>query len=366
MPDCLKKIHIMHLTTDSAIGGTEKMIVEIASSLSKNHFQSTVVTLKPGGCLEQLCKKKGVKYISVKMKSKLDFPAVLRLFKLIKNSNVDILHTYLFHANILGRVIGRLCKVPAIFSGQRNVDLWRKKHHNLIDRLTFKFCAGIISNSSAGKDFLIRHVGIHEDKLIIVPNGIDVENCKLVKRKPDKFIYIAVVASLTSKKGHTYLFRAFKKLLVDNKNVKLNIIGDGPLKSELEKLSYNLKINKNINFLGFQDNIIKHLEQTDIFVLPSLWEGMPVALMEAMACGLPCLATNVGGVGELIDNNVNGLLVEPKDVDALYESMLILIKISSEERDKLGTKAREKIKEFYSKKAMITKLEKIYLGVNVK
>ena len=363
MPEFSKKLHIIHLTTDSALGGTEKMIVEIASSLSKQRFQSTVVTLKPGGYLEQLCENKNLDYISVNMKSKLDFMAVFRLFKLIKNNNVDILHTYLFHANIIGRVIGKLCKVPVIFSGQRNIDLWRKNYHNFIDRLTSKFCSKIISNSSAGKKFLIEDVGINQDKLLVVPNGIDVSNYKIAKRDSSDFINIIVVASLTSKKGHSYLLRAFQKLFEYNNKVYLQVIGTGPLKNELEELSRSLKINKNVTFLGFRSNIIDYLEQADIFVLPSLWEGMPVALMEAMACGLPCLASNVGGVKELIDNNINGILVEPKDVDALYENMLRLINSSSEVGDKLGTGARRKIVECYSKKAMITKLEEIYLGV---
>ena len=120
-------------------------------------------------------------------------------------------------------------------------------------------------------------------------------------------------------------------------------------------------INENTVFLGFLDNPAKYLEQSDIFVLPSLWEGMPVALMEAMACGLPCIASDVGGVGELIDNNISGILVKPKDIDALYESMLRLIS-SPDERAKLGEGARKKISNCYSKKNMINQLEQIYLG----
>ena len=363
MPDFSKKIHIMHLTTDSAIGGTEKMIAEIASSLSKERFESTVVTLKAAGPLEDICAKKNIRYISLNMKSKLDFMVVFRLFKVINNNKIHILHTYLFHANILGRIVGRLAKVPIIFSGQRNIDLWRKKYHNLIDRLTAKFCCKIISNSLAGKDFLIKEVGIPEDKLLVVPNGIDVKDSIQVVQREDKSVSIVVVASLTLKKGHLYLFKAFQKLLYVNKDIYLTVIGDGPLRKELEELSHSLKIYRNVKFSGFQDNIEKYFEQADIFVLPSLWEGMPVALMEAMACGLPCIASNVGGVGELIDNNVNGILIEPKDIDALYSSMLRLISDSAE-RNNLGINARQKILDYYSKKAMISKLEEIYIGVN--
>ncbi|MCD6460213.1 glycosyltransferase [bacterium] len=361
MPYLKKKIHIMHLTTDSAVGGTEKMIVEIASSLPKDIFRSTVAALKPGGYLEQLCFKNNIEFVSLNMKSKLDFTVVFRLFNLIRKNNVDILHTYLFHANILGRAVGRIAKVPLIFSGQRNVDLWRNFFHNAADRLTVKFCEKIISNSSAGKEFLVKNVGIEQDKILVVPNGINVENYNQVKHKAKKTINFSVVASLTRKKGHSYLFKSFQKMYANNKNVKLMIIGTGPLKNELEQLSVDLGINENTVFLGFLDNPAKYLEQSDIFVLPSLWEGMPVALMEAMACGLPCIASDVGGVGELIDNNISGILVKPKDIDALYESMLRLIS-SPDERAKLGEGARKKISNCYSKKNMINQLEQIYLG----
>ncbi len=352
-----KILHVVHLTTDSAIGGTERMILATAEGLSKQRFRSTVVTLCGGGVLEQFCAEKGIAYRSVNMKSKKDFFAVFRLYKILKDLRADILHTYLFHANTLGRVVGKFLGIPVILSGQRNVDIWRRWYHNLIDRLTTRFCSVIISNSNAGKIFLHQEVGIPEHKIDVVQNGVFLP--EVAQSSSSDLFTILNVASLTEKKGQEYLITAFSRLREDGISAKLVIVGDGPQRAYLEDCVVTAKISDMVEFLGFQESVDAYLRNCDVFVLPSLWEGLPVALMEAMAYGKPCIATRVGGIPELITDGVDGVLLEPKNPLALYESLLRLYKDDAL-RLVLGKAAREKIKTQFTMDTMIASIERIY------
>ncbi len=355
MSKITEKIQIVHLTTDSAIGGTERMISDIAFALDKKRFESTVVTLIGGGELENVCMERNISYKSLNMRSKLDLLAVIRLFFLLKRMNIDILHTYLFHANILGRIIGKILSVPVVVSGQRNVDVWRKWYHNFLDKLTYRLSDKIISNSKAGKDFLVESVGLKPDNIDVIYNGVDPLDAR--NNDPREKLCLTTVASLTLKKGHIYLLEALGR--IKNIDFEFFVIGEGTEKVFLENRAEKLGLKEKIFFEGYQKSIASYIIKTDIFVLPSLWEGLPVALMEAMSCGLPCIASNVGGIGELIEHMTDGLLVEPKNVDQLEQAITKLLN-DKKLRFFLGNNAKNRIETAFSKNKMIDNLEKTY------
>ncbi|RJP56310.1 MAG: glycosyltransferase [Candidatus Auribacter fodinae] len=352
-------LKILHLTTDSAIGGTEKMIIQVAGSLNDRGFVSYVVSLKPGLPLKEQCSKMNITCLSVEMRSKFDISALFRLYALIRDIKPDILHTYLFHSNILGRIIGRIARVPVIISGQRNVDLWRKWYHNIIDRISSRFCRYIIANSYAGQRFLIDAVRMPPAKVMVIHNGVDFQSVRssftntAYQNKP---LTLVTVASLTRKKGHEFLFEALK-----TKRGKwlLILVGTGREKERLKQLCEEYGLCDKINFAGFKTEIRSFLEQADIFILPSLWEGLPVALMEAMAFGCACVATDVGGVPELISDRQNGLLVPPGDSQALRNAIDCLHD-SPDMRVMLGQAAAKTIREHFSVRKMIDTLSDVY------
>ncbi|MDX9702714.1 MAG: glycosyltransferase [Candidatus Auribacterota bacterium] len=352
-----KKFHVVHLTTDSAIGGTERMIAATAGGLPSNRFRSTVVTLLNRGELEHLCRQKGILYQSVAMRSKTDLFAVFRLYKLLKKLQPDILHTYLFHANIIGRVVGRLMGIPVVISGQRNVDIWRKWYHNIIDRMTSRFCDVIISNSFAGKIFLQEKVGIPADKIEVVHNGIILP--EIPKSAPSDTFTIVNIASLTKKKGQEYLITAFSRLRQHGISAKLVIVGAGKRHSYLEECAFSAGVKDSVLFAGFQKNVVPYLIEADVFVLPSLWEGIPVALMEAMSYAKPCVATRVGGVPELITHGKDGLLVNPENSVELFDALLHLFK-NKTLREQIGYTARKRIESEFSLNAMVDSIAEIY------
>ncbi len=351
-----KKIHLVHLTTDSAMGGTERMIAQLSDGINKERFELTVVTLIGGGELEKICAQQNINYKSVNMCSKWDLSAVVRLLFLLRKMDIDILHTYLFHANILGRIIGKIVSVPIIVSGQRNVDLWRRWYHNFLDRMTYRFADKIVSNSKAGRDFLVESVGLKPDNIVTIYNGVDLLNMDKKNGTREK-LALTVIASLTLKKGHKYLLEALSR--IKDIDFDLFIVGDGSERFFLEQLAGKLGLRDRLFFEGYRKSVDVYLAKTDIFVLPSLWEGLPVALMEAMSCGLPCIATSVGGVAELIEDQKDGLLVEAKNIGQLEK---VLRKLMQDEnlRVFLGNNAKNKIKIGFSKQKMIGSLENLY------
>lgn len=359
MIDEKKKIRIIHLTTDSAIGGTERMILQTVRGLDKNRFESIVAALIAGGPLGKICVQENILFYTPCFKSKFDFFAVIRLFRYLKKSKADILHTYLFHANILGRVLGRMAGIKVIISSQRNVDLWRKRYHNFVDKATSWLCSVIVSNSISGKNFLVEKTGIEEKKIRVIHNGLELEKYPVSKNETG-VVNIVNVASLTEKKGHIYLFKGISKLLDLNADFKLFLIGAGKKESYLKSVSREMGLQDKVFFEGYRDDVISYLKQTDIFVLPSLWEGTPVALMEAMACATACIATDVGDVKELISNGHEGIIIEPKNVDQITNSILRLIN-DKMLRHRLGANARKKIQSRFSAKKMVYEFEMLYL-----
>ena len=353
----MNKIKITHLCTDSKIGGTETMLLTLLKYSDKSIYQHTVISLLDRGPLLERAQNFGASTFSVKMKNKLDLLALFKLHRYLKNNPPNILQSYLFHSNIIGRILRKALKIPIMISGQRNVDDWRKWYHILADRITYRWTNLIISNSIAGKNRLISKEKIPKNKIIVIPNGID--NPPLNQRKFEKIEKIGVLASLTPKKGHQYLIHAFKKLAQANPNLKLHIAGAGPLKKNLENLCNQLKIGKSVIFDGFITNKWDWYPKIDLFILPSLWEGMPVCLLEAMSCELPIVATNVGGVSEIIENEINGLLIPPKDSDRIVKACQKFID-SPEYAQKTGKQNRENVNLLYSAEKMTQEYQNNY------
>ena len=377
------------------------MLLALLGKIDRDKFDVFVCALKSGGPLIEEARKIGVRgECSINP---------IRLALLIKREKPDILHTFLFHANILGRVIGRLCGVPVIISSQRSVDKWRKHWHTLVDRWTSRFCNLIISNSEAGRKILIEREKINPGKIITIYNGIDASEFEIevnISEKRREFgfspedIIIGIIANLRKVKGHRYLFEAVANICsgrVYSANVvaksrhsaevgsvrgsaefalpnveqsrphveqsrplhKLLVIGDGELKQELINLAEKLGIKDSVIFTGFRNDIPEVLKVIDILALPSLWEGFPVSILEAMASAKPVIASRVGGIPEEIIDEETGLLVPPKNVPALEKAILKLIS-DQEKSKKMGEAGRKRVEEYFTLDKMIKKTEEVY------
>ena len=351
------------------------MILSLAKGLDKEKYEVTVCTLLGRGSLIEEAKKLGVHAVSLNMKGKWDISVIPRFFSFLRKYRIDILHTYLYHANILGRILGHVAGIPIIISsqrttefyGQKKSDRWRRGYRIFLDKWTSQFCCLIISNSEAGRRFLIKK-GIDPAKIITVHNGIDLD--KSIPRiapeekkrqcglKQDSML-VGIIANLTEVKGHYYFLQAAQEVLKHIPQAEFLIVGDGPLREDIEKLSKNLGISARVNFMGFRQDIPEILSILDVFVLSSLWEGFPVSILEAMAAVKPVIASRVGGILEAVIDGKTGILVPPEDEKALAGAIEFLLK-EDKIAGEMGLAGRRHVEEHFNLQRMTGEIEAAY------
>jgi glycosyltransferase involved in cell wall biosynthesis len=368
-----KKFRILYLTTTSQLYGAEKMVYELAKRINKDRFEPMVCTIKDdldNQLLSQL-RKEGVKTACLKIEKKWEVWKTIHFFSIIKSFKPDILQSFLFFDNILARIFGKFMSIPVIISGQRNVEIHRSQLRNFIDRVTLPLADYIVSNSKAGKQILVNREKIDEKKIEVIYNGIDIQDFNK-KQKADladlftsesffsnKFI-VGFIGSLTQQKGLNVLFEAAAELKEKSLNIILVLIGEGKRKQELEQLTKELGIEDIVYFTGYRDMGWKFMRLFDVLVSPSLWEGMPNVVIEAMAQGIIVVATNVGGIPELIEEGKDGFLVESKNIHALVDKISYIFNLPEEKRIEIRENAQKKIIKNYSIEKMVREYESLY------
>jgi glycosyltransferase involved in cell wall biosynthesis len=207
-------------------------------------------------------------------------------------------------------------------------------------------------------------------KVFLIPNGVEIKvfteaNQSLVEALAQEWKIrshtpvIGTLARLHEQKGHSYLLDAVAQLRREIPDVKALVVGDGELRPSLEQRTQALRLSDSVIFTGTRRDVPEILALLDVFVLPSLWEGLPIALLEAMAAGLPVVATRVGGVPEVVVDGETGLLVPPRDPDALSEAILTLLQ-DPDLRQKMGQAGQERVREYFSVERMVEETEALY------
>lgn len=355
-----KKIKILYMVNSSEIGGAEKSLLFLIDVFKNRNFEIYVLCLRGEGNFTEELRKRDVTLYVYNLKK--DLFSILKVYKNIKEINPDILQTFLFISNILGRILGKIARVRVIISSQRSVDRWRKWYHWIIDKITSKFSTVIISNSYSAKEILIKKAKIKPEKIIVIPNGIKIpekiSGKKYFDFKKDDFV-VGTVGNLRKVKDHETFIKAAGIVSEKYPYVKFLIAGKGPLENYLVGLTKKLGISEKFVFTGFVKEIEKVYTSIDIFVLTSLWEGCPLSVLEAMSFGIPVVSFSVGDVPFIIDNEKNGIIIQDRNYKKVAEKIIFLIE-NEEERKKIGSRGREKVKEEFSLDKMIEQYSKVY------
>jgi len=357
---------------DKIVGGTETHVLSLIKGLKERGHQVYLISNGPfliDNAVRLQCKK-----YSLPVNSFVQLPyAIFSIAKILRSNNFDIIHSHGVLATIASHfarklAVGKLtsCTVPLIFT-KHGI---RESYFSILGlRLAARFADKLITVSKADK-FSLLCKGIAESKLQVVYNGValdsidqidhhNVQNIKHKFRLDQANIIIGSIGNLKPPKGHRYLLLAAQKLKTSISDFKLLLIGDGELRFALERMAKALKIEDNVVFMGRRSDIADLLQCIDIFVLASLREGLPMALIEAMAARKAVICTSVGGIPEIIRNRFNGILVPVKDVDSLAQAMITLSHDRSQ-ITRLGSNARDWARKYLSLAAMIGKLERIY------
>ena len=341
-----KMIKIAYIVTPIEFGGAEKVNLTFLRNVDRTRFEiQLIVLIRPweeNNVVNELEKEKYIIHkIPVAMRprnSGHDYIRIIRCFRMlysILTSNpFDLVHSHGYFADIIGAPAAKVLKISHIstchgfISNDRNLVLY-----NRLDQIALRFSDKIIAVSEQIKDDLKRS-GIRKSKISVIQNAVQTihkaENYEENRRKKrlalaikDEEFIVGYVGRLSDEKGVQYLIEA-GMLLMETGPCKILIIGDGPKRKELEDMVKMKGLEGNIIFTGFQTNIEEWMPSLDIFVLPSLTEGTPMALLEAMSFGIPVVATRVGGVPRVIENGINGILVNSSDSKAIAENLKIL------------------------------------------
>jgi len=306
-------------------------------------------------------------YIPIKTKNELSPKIILSAFKLaklIKKNEIDILHSHSRTTQVLGCLLHRLTGIKHIFTCH---GFFKRR----FSRKIFP-CWGdkVIAVSGQVGEHLIRDFQVSPDKIAVVCNGIDTDRfnqSSAAQRQEFKLRLglklrpvVGILARLSDVKGHKYLIEAMKSVLLTYPDTQLLIAGEGRMEAKLKRLTEDLGIKESVFFVPNTLDTKEILCAIDIFVLPSLKEGLGLALMEAMSMGLAVVGSDVGGIKTLIKDGDNGFLVNPGDSDGIAQAIINLISDPSRAFG-LGVKARKYISEGFSQEKMVLETEKTYL-----
>ncbi|MCW8816356.1 MAG: glycosyltransferase family 4 protein, partial [Ignavibacteriaceae bacterium] len=362
----MEKTKILYIITSLGIGGAEKLLLYYLKNLDKNKYSLNVCCLreKPDDLYLEILKYAAV--INLKIKNKFNPIAVLFIFKLFRKIRPDIIHTHLFQPRIYAS-IAHLFYRRAVLITQKHSIVNPKKHNVFIlfELLSIRINKKVIAISESVKNSLTKYEFVPENKIFVLPNCIDYQKYHNGKIRESisnkKELVIGTVGRLEPEKGLNYLLLAMKIILTRFPTVKLDIIGDGSALSELKNLSSKLNISNSVNFLGKFVDVIPFYNRMDIFVLPSILEGFGIVLLEAMAAGIPIVATNVDGIREVVINMRSGLLVPPKSPKAIADAITNLID-NPQLRTNLVQEGLIRAKEF-DVKAHVMKLDSLYTNL---
>jgi glycosyltransferase involved in cell wall biosynthesis len=350
-------------------GGAQKQLMEAALRLSQRGWQISVVSLLPLAPQARMLEAGGVPVYSLNVRNKLLNPAALfRMWALVREIRPQVMITFLFHASVLGAVVGRAAGVQRIVASVRSQRLGGRSRERLFRWSGWLWDKVVVNSTRVARELVARKV-ISPDRCHVIPNGIEIPTAggissALVRAElgiPDgRFVWLAV-GSLLPAKDYPSLLRAFHAL--SRPDALLLVAGDGPLMPSLHDLQRELQMADTVRFLGEHDAVHRLVRACDAFVCASAWEGMPNAVMEALAAARPVVATAVGGVPEVIEDGATGWLVEPGDPGALAIAMDAVMTMEGEVRARIGQQGRERLAELYGWERVIPLWERVLTGL---
>ena len=385
---------VLFIITKSEMGGAQRFLYEFITHLNPQNYQFLVAAGGNGQLIKKL-RERRIKVVSIKNFSNTpglkNFLAFLEVFKLIRNFKPDILYLLSSEAGFIGSIAEKLCRLTKMnkkpkviyriggwaFKEPRNIFI--KKIYLWAEKISAPFKDIIITNSEFDKRLAIKNKIVEPDKIITIYNGLDVDNLKFLSKEEAKKIIISklpttnyqlqttilvgTIANLYKNKGLEYLILAIARikgnLIVSSPMPTFIIIGEGPERKNIENLIKKYELENIVYLAGSIPDAYKYLKAFDLFVLPSVKEGQPWTILEAMAAEIPIVATNVAGIPEMIENEKSGLLVEPADPKALSLVIKKMLVHPSLEQECVKN-ALTAVKEKFGTSEMVRKNEELF------
>jgi glycosyltransferase involved in cell wall biosynthesis len=355
------------LITDLKYGGTPRSVQALALGLRDSGYQIHVASLIDSGEVADELRAAGVAVDGLGVQQR-PFRAAWDLFRLLRRERPRILHTFLFHANLAGRFIGRLAGVRFVIASERSAEPTKSSARVWLDHMTWRLATIWTANAEAVARVLSQRESINPRRIAVIPTAVDTERFspgtadpevrQRLGAAPGSALLISV-GRLDKLKGHSTLIEAFALVAAKKPNVRLAFVGEGAERDVLQAQTRARGLGDRITFAGGIGDVVPYLRAADLFVLASNTEGMPGAVLEAMAVGLPIVATAVGGTPEAVSDGETGLLVPPRDPDRCAAAVERLLDIAALARQ-MGQRARLRAAERFSIRCTLQLTQELY------
>lgn len=362
-----QRIHVMHILHRFATGGLENGLVNIINRLPESSFRHTIVCITDYD--PEFCKRltsQHVEIVSLNKAPGRNIGYLFELRKLTKKMQPNIIHSRGLAA-LEAQISSMFLPVSRVHGehGWDSAAAKNNKKYVLLRKLISPLIKHFVVLSQEGHDYLCDDVGIHTKKIDRICNGVDTDKFMPVIKEPSRKLILTTVGRLAGVKNQQLLIKAVAKLVHQHHldNIELRIVGEGECRTALSELIAESNLNSVCFLLGQHDDVHSLLAKSDVFILPSFAEGISNTILESMACGIPVVASNVGGNTELVQDSVSGSLFESDNVDALVSAILPYIK-QSELRQSHGNNARQQAVENFSLNKMVARYHQLYLKTN--
>jgi glycosyltransferase involved in cell wall biosynthesis len=362
-------VRVLQVLICDSLGGTEHMVATLVERIDRRRVSPAVVTLDRPGPVAYRLASHGVPVRSLGSDGLLY--AFLRLAGILRRESFDVVNAYGFKSTFVTRFLVKALARRSVFvSGVRGLHVSELERLDSpkarlvlqLERLTSGL-VDVYDANSKGAVELLAEAGIDRRRLRCIPNGLDVTRwTPNSDRRPQTTPVVLCVARFVARKRHQDLLRAMAMLRDRGVRLRLDLIGDGPTRPDMQRLVGELALQELVRFAGARDsnNVREAMRSADVFCLSSRWEGMAGSVMEAMACGLPVVGTRVNGIGELVEHGRTGYLVPPARPD-LFAAALERLATDPARAATLGAAGRERIRRDFSVRSMVAAKEKLFL-----
>lgn len=364
-----QKIRLMQITHDLAIGGLQRVVVNICRTIDRTRFDVQVLCLRSLGPFAADVERLGIPVQLIPQTGRTDYLSFLKVARALRRGRIQVIHTHNTQPFVDGTLGALLAGVKTIVHTDHARSFPDKTRYMIAEHLVSRFAYRVVGVSEHTSANLMKFERISPRKIETIPNGIDgaafeqeVDRAaaRLALGIPTTARAIGLAVRLTEQKGITYLLQALPAVVRDYPDVVLVIAGEGPTRSSLESEAVGLGVAQHVRFAGACGDVPSLLKALDAYVLPSVWEGLPMVLLEAMAAGCPIVATSVGGVPSAIEHGRNGLLVSPRDPAGLAAAVNRMLRDAELRRD-CQRRGKEVFAARFSARKMTDRYEQLYL-----
>lgn len=368
-----QRIRIAYVIKSMVMGGSQTHLAQVLRLLDRSRFDPVLYCLSGEGVLLDAVRALEVPVIAPTARLRFKGPAlaarIIALRRALRQHRVDIVHNYLLRANLVGAVSARLARVPVVLCSKRGCH--ERRGFELVGAKIGNFLADrVIVNAEAVREFVHGNEGCPRDKMVVIPSGVDTDRFRRLPGThfkgrlglPEDRGIVGVVTRMRVRKGVEEFIRAIGRVRETQPEVHGVIVGEVSLDESLQALVRALGLQEHLSLLGRRTDMPEVLSAFDVFILSSHDEGMSNAILEAMAMEKPVVATDVGGTGEVVRHGQSGLLIPPKDPEALAAAISEVLAQPVRARE-MGRLGRRIVENGFSAHAMVREMEQLYLDL---